>query len=181
MASYLVQESPLSAWLFSNTKSSWIWLIVRLYVGYVWLMAGWEKVVSDMWTGSGTGSIILKFTAGALKKTAGEHPDVPGWYAWFLQTFVIPYPQFWSYLVAYGELLVGIALILGAFTSIAAFFGVFMNFNYLFSGTVSTNPQLVILGVLLILAWRVAGHLGLDYYLIPRFGTPWSPGRDMTN
>jgi hypothetical protein len=33
--------------------------------------------------------------------------------------------------VAYGELLIGIALIGGAFVGIAAFFGAFMNFNFM--------------------------------------------------
>jgi thiosulfate dehydrogenase [quinone] large subunit len=30
------------------------------------------------------------------------------------------------------------------------------------------------LAVLLILAWKVAGYYGLDYYLLPALGTPWS-------
>jgi len=77
MASHVVRDSPVSAWLFSNTKSGWIWLLVRLYVGYVWLMAGWEKVISDMWTGSRAGSVVTKFAMGSLTKTAGAHPDVP--------------------------------------------------------------------------------------------------------
>ena len=177
MASYVVHDSPVSAWLFANTKSSWIWLIIRLYVGYEWLMAGWGKVTSDMWTGSQAGSVITKFAMGSLAKTVGDHPDVPAWYAWFLNHLVIPYPQVWSFLVAYGELLVGIALIIGFLTGIAAFFGVFMNANYLFAGTVSVNPELLLLGILLMLAWKVAGHWGVDYYLLPKLGAPWSPGR----
>jgi thiosulfate dehydrogenase [quinone] large subunit len=44
--------------------------------------------------------------------------------------------------VAYGELIVGIALLFGAFTGVAAFFGLFMNLNYLLAGTVSINPIL---------------------------------------
>jgi hypothetical protein len=38
-----------------------------------------------------------------------------------------------------GELLVGIGLIVGALTGIAAFFGVFMNMNLLLAGAVSIN------------------------------------------
>jgi len=33
--------------------------------------------------------------------------------------------------VAYGELLVGVALVIGAFTGIAAFFGALMNWNFM--------------------------------------------------
>jgi thiosulfate dehydrogenase [quinone] large subunit len=71
-------------------------------------------------------------------------------------------------------LLVGLGLIVGALTGIAAFFGLFMNLNYLLAGTVSTNPILGILGLFLVLAWRVAGYYGVDRYLLPVLGTPWT-------
>jgi thiosulfate dehydrogenase [quinone] large subunit len=32
---------------------------------------------------------------------------------------------------------------------------------------------LALLGVLLILAWKNAGYVGLDRYLLPLLGTPW--------
>jgi thiosulfate dehydrogenase (quinone) large subunit len=67
-----------------------------------------------------------------------------------------------SYLVIFGETLIGIALILGAFTGIAAFFGVFMNASFLFAGTAGANPLMAIVGILIVLAWRVAGWWGLD-------------------
>lgn len=70
----------------------------------------------------------------------------------------------WGYVVTYGEILVGVALILGIFTGMAAFFGSFMNMNYLLAGTVSTNPMLLILAALLVLAWKTAGWWGLDLF-----------------
>jgi thiosulfate dehydrogenase [quinone] large subunit len=112
-----------------------------------------------------------------LQKTEGTHPDVTGWYAAFLQTFVLPYPTFWANVVAIGELLVGVGLILGTLTGISAFFGTVMNANYLLAGTVSTNALLFILGTWLVLAWRTAGWCGLDRWLLPLLGTPWAPGR----
>jgi thiosulfate dehydrogenase [quinone] large subunit len=48
-----------------------------------------------------------------------------------------------------------------------------MNMAFLLAGTTSTNPILVILGVLMILAWKNAGYVGLDYFLLPMLGTPW--------
>lgn len=70
----------------------------------------------------------------------------------------------------------GVGLILGLFTGIAAFFGTFMNLNYLFAGTVSSNPILLLLQLFLVLAWRSAGWIGLDRYFLPVFGTPWKKG-----
>jgi thiosulfate dehydrogenase [quinone] large subunit len=83
----------------------------------------------------------------------------------------------WSYLITWGELLVGIALILGLFTGIAAFFGSFMNMNYLLSGAVSINPILFAIATWLVLAWKTAGWWGLDRWVLPALGTPWRPGR----
>ncbi len=129
-----------------------------------------------MWTGKDAGAALSGFIQGALSKTAGAHPDVSSWYASFLQNVVLPHANGWSHFVAYGELIVGIALILGFLTGIAAFFGLFMNLNYLLAGTVSTNPILFVLSIGLILAWKVAGYIGLDRYLLRMLGTPWKPG-----
>lgn len=163
--------------LFAYSGLAWIWLIVRLYVGWQWLSAGWEKVNNPAWVGPTAGAAIKGFLNGALAKSSGAHPDVQGWYASFIQNFAVPHASGFSHLIAYGELLVGVALILGLFTGIAAFFGTFMNLNYLLAGTVSTNPVLLILQLFLILAWRVAGWWGLDRYVLPALGTPWQSGK----
>jgi thiosulfate dehydrogenase [quinone] large subunit len=52
-----------------------------------------------------------------------------------------------------------------------------MNMSFLMAGTVSTNPVLFFAGVLLILAWKNAGYLGIDRYLLPMLGTPWKQPR----
>lgn len=172
-----IPEPPLSRFLFADTRLAALWLLLRLYIGYEWLMAGYEKITNPVWTGNKAGIALSGFLMGAMEKTAGPHPDVAGWYASFLQNTVLPNAAFFSHLVAYGELLVGVGLILGAFTGVAAFFGAFMNMNYLFAGTVSTNPFMFLIQLLLILAWRVAGFYGLDRYLLPILGTPWKPGK----
>jgi thiosulfate dehydrogenase [quinone] large subunit len=77
--------------------------------------------------------------------------------------------------------LVGIALILGVFTGIAAFSGSFMSVNYLLAGTVSTNPILFALATWLVLAWKTAGWWGLDRWVLPALGTPWAPGPVLSN
>ena len=173
MQHIIVDESPISRFLFNNTRMSWLWLAVRLYVGYEWLMAGWEKVTNPAWVGPDAGGALTGFITGALTKASGAHPDVQGWYAYFLQNAVLSHPAIWSGVVAYGELLVGIALIIGMFTGIAAFFGLFMNLNYLLAGTVSVNPVLFTLSIGLILGWKIAGYIGVDKYLLPKLGTPW--------
>jgi thiosulfate dehydrogenase [quinone] large subunit len=73
-------------------------------------------------------------------------------------------------LVTYGEIIIGVALILGIFTGIAAFFGSFLNLNFLLAGAVSSNPILLLLQLFLILAWRTAGWLGLDQLILKMLG-----------
>lgn len=170
-------EPPASRFLFADTRMGWVWLLLRLYVGYEWLHAGWGKVTSAAWTGAQAGTAIQGFFAGALQKTAGAHPDVSSWYGYFLSNVAAHHAILLSYLVAYGELAVGLGLIVGAFTGIAAFFGAFMNLNYLFAGTLSTNPLLLFIQLFLILAWRNAGWFGLDRWLLPWLGVPWQPGK----
>ena len=78
--------------------------------------------------------------------------------------------------IAWGELLVGLGLLVGALVGFAAFFGMLMNFNYQLAGSASSNPVLFTLSVFLILAWKVAGYWGLDRYVLRWLGTPWKPG-----
>ncbi len=172
-----IPEPLVAKFLFADTRMSWVWLLFRVYVGWIWLSAGWEKVISPVWVGPHAGGAIKGFLMGALSKTTGPHPDVSGWYGWFLQNIVMSNVGIVSHIVAYGELLVGIALILGLFTGIAAFFGAFMNMNYLFAGTVSVNPLMFLIELLLILAWRTAGWWGLDRWVLTLLGTPWKPGK----
>ncbi len=155
--------------IFVSARFAWVWLAVRLYVAYEWLAAGWEKLHSPAWVGSSAGTAIHGFLTSALTKAAGAHPDVSGWYAYFIQHVALVHPVAISYLVTFGELAVGVALVLGLFTSIAAFFGAFMNLNYLFAGTVSVNPILLVLQVLLLVAGHGAGRLGLDRFIFKRY------------
>lgn len=171
-----LSDPPVAESLFDEVRWSWIWLILRLYLGWIWLTAGLRKLGNPAWTGENAGAALTGFVQGALERTEGANPDVQGWYAWFLQNIVLPNAAFWGYLVTIGEILVGIALIVGIFTGIAAFFGSLMNFSYLLAGAVSTNPILLAIAILLILAWKTAGWWGLDRWVLPALGTPWSPG-----
>jgi uncharacterized membrane protein YphA (DoxX/SURF4 family) len=94
--------------------------------------------------------------SGALTKACWNHPDVKDWYARFLQEVVLPHSAFWSHIIAWRETRVGVALVLGIFTGIAAFFGSFMNLCNLQAGTVSINPILFVIATWLVLAWKTA-------------------------
>lgn len=168
MKRYCIEESPFSYFFTADTRSAPLWLVLRIYIGWTWLKAGWGKIQNDAWVGPDAGSSLAGFVGRALEKTSGAHPDVQGWYAAFLENVVLPNVGLWSHLVAFGEFLVGAALIVGFLVGIAAFFGVFMNLNFMLAGALSTNPIMFTIGIGLILAWRVAGYWGLDRFVLPR-------------
>lgn len=163
--------------IFGSPKMSVLFLLLRLYIGWQWLSAGIEKVNSPAWTQSGTA--LQGFWTSATKVDAGAKGAAIhyGWYHDFLRYMLDHQWYTWfAKLIAFGETAIGIALIVGAFVGVAAFFGAFMNFNFMLAGSASINPVLFALAILLVLGWKVAGYLGADYYLLPAIGTPWKPG-----
>jgi thiosulfate dehydrogenase [quinone] large subunit len=91
-----------------------------------------------------------------------------------LQNLVLPNAVVFSYAITFGEVLVALGLIFGCLTGIAAFFGLFMNLNFMLAGAVSINPVIGTLAIFLVLAWRIGGYIGLDRYVLPLLGTPWT-------
>jgi thiosulfate dehydrogenase (quinone) large subunit len=171
----LLQDPPLARFLFQSTIASWGWLILRVWVGLQFLQAGWAKFNEPAWM-DGSGKGILGFWTSALGNTASGAPIITyDWYRNFLQLLVNSHAEGWfSKVIVAGELAVGVGLIVGAFVGLAATGGFLLNTAFLLAGTTSTNPVLAVLGILLILAWKNAGYVGLDHFLLPALGTPWS-------
>ncbi|MEW9668417.1 DoxX family membrane protein [Ammoniphilus sp. 3BR4] len=136
-----------------------VWTIVRVWLGIQWLTAGWHKAMDGF---DATG-----FITGAIAKAAGEKPVVQGWYAAFLEGFALPNVELFNFLVAWGEVAVGLGLILGTFTTIALYAGIFMNLNFLLAGTISTNPILYTVGIILLAMGAATYSWGVDRYMIP--------------
>ncbi|MFC0300208.1 DoxX family protein [Virgibacillus soli] len=144
----------------TNKISAGILAFLRIYIGYAWLTAGIGKLTGPGFDASG-------FLQGAIASAGGDHPAVQGWWAAFLEHVALPGAGVFSYLVMFGEVLVGLALILGIFTNFAAIMGMTMNFAFLFSGTVSTNAQMVLITFFIVVAGANAGKIGLDRWVIP--------------
>jgi thiosulfate dehydrogenase (quinone) large subunit len=168
-------EPTITKFLFASKAMAPVWLVVRVYLGWLWLSAGWGKVFGERsaaWVGADAGTAVGGYLRGALGRAQAETPTVAGWYGWMIEHIFLPNAVLMSYLVAWGELLVGLALILGFLTGLSAFLGGTMNVSFLLAGTLSTNPIMFILATWLVLAWRVAGYYGLDYWALPRIGAP---------
>jgi len=65
-----IEEPPIAKFLFADTRMAWLWFIVRMYVGYQWITAGWEKMIGSGWVFSAHDGAGLKgFVTGALAQT----------------------------------------------------------------------------------------------------------------
>ena len=178
----VIADPPLARFLFSDTRMAVVWLVLRIYVGFSWLDAGLHKVLDagakTNYIYDGSGLLAFWQRIAAIPAAPAKTIITYDWYRNFIQFMVDNHWEvFFGKLIAFGETAVGIGLILGAFVGIAAVGGAFMNLNFMLAGSASTNPVLLLLGFLLVLAWKTAGYIGLDRYLLPILGTPWKTPR----
>jgi thiosulfate dehydrogenase [quinone] large subunit len=152
----------MAKWLRENKYAAGILLFVRLYLGFGWITAGWHKLTGGF---DATGFLNNAVTKPIIDKATNElvYPTFTA----FVNNFAMPNVKIINVVIPIGEFLVGLGLILGAVTTVAAFFGVVMNFMFMFAGTVSTNPWLILIGGIIVMAGANAGKFGLDYYLKP--------------
>jgi thiosulfate dehydrogenase [quinone] large subunit len=170
-------EGPgFARFLFSNSRAGLLWLPIRVFLGFSWLDAGIHKFTDPEWTQGGAALRSYWERAAAIPEQ-GRPPITYEWYRDFINTLLAGGHETWfSWIIIFGEIAVGIGLIFGILTGIAAFFGALMNMSFLLAGSASTNPVLFTLAVGVMLAWKVAGYYGVDRYLLPMLGTPWRPG-----
>ena len=163
---------PFILAIFNDKRMALLWLPLRIWIGIQWLVAGYGKL-TPAWLESGTA--LQGFWLAALKNAAGPHPSVAyDWYVNFLSMLLNSGSYVWfAKIIVFGELLVGIMLILGAFTGLAALGGAFMNWNYIMAGSAGVNPMFLVIEIGLLLAWKVAGYIGVDYFIFRSGLFPW--------
>lgn len=172
--SVTLHDPSVAQFLFGSSRMAPVWLVIRLYVGWQWLEAGWHKVTDPKWMETGVAVRGYWERAVAVPAPPARAPITYDWFRDFLTMLLQANAHPWmAKLIALGEVAVGVGLIAGAFVGVAAFFGAFMNMNFMLAGTASSNPVLFLLAVLLMLGWKVAGYWGLDRVLLPALGTPW--------
>ena len=163
-------EWKVARFLRRATDAAPFYLGIRLFLGYEWINSAREKLDNAAWMS--TGEALRAYWERAVLVPAQGRPPISypayrsfiqfmldnEWYTWFAKVVTI------------GELLIGIGLLVGGFTAIAALFGMVMNFSFVYAGSASTNPTLIILGAVIIFGWRVAGWRGVDRLVLPLLG-----------
>ncbi len=173
-----VQDPPIAHKLFNHPLAAWLWLPIRVWLGWQWINAGLHKFESPAWMQ--TGAALKGFWAGAVAIPATGNPPIHyAWYRAFLQMLLDTRAYTWfAKLIPVGEFLVGVALILGLFTGFAALMGGLMNWNFMMAGSASVNPMFFLLSVGLVLAWKIAGWIGVDRFVIPLVGAIWTQKKE---
>lgn len=172
-----VDEPQFVKTLFNDRRFSMFWIVVRVWLGWQWISSSLTKINNPAWVENGQ-ALRGYWTNAVAIPESGRPPISFDWYRGFIQFLLDTESYTWfAKLVAYGEVMIGIALILGAFVGIAAFAGAFMNWNFMMAGSASSNPMLFVAALGLIFAWKIAGYIGADYYLLSWLGTPWNRAR----
>lgn len=147
--------------LKTHSVAAWPLLILRVGTGVMFIIAGWGKVARGAAFGDGMQGFLSR------------QENMFDFYRGFVESVVIPNKLLFAYLVAYGELLAGVALVIGLFTRWAALALLFMVVNFWFAKGAgfwvpSNHDSLYILIALTLLFARAGDILGVDGWLAGR-------------
>ena len=151
--------------LFAKSRGAvrmWPVVVLRIYTGIFFAHAGIGKLNNDNFA-NGVGRF--------LKSRLDESFD---FYRPLVEAYFLPGKEVIAFLVAWGELALGVALVLGLATRYAAFAGAFMVMNFWFAKgepvLAGSNHDVVWMVILLVLGFIPAGRImGLDDGLSDRF------------
>lgn len=179
-----------------STRGQRLWLFpLRLYLGSLWFLEGWKKVIgpsqferaagirdyltrgSDSWLSQG--NLMMPFpwladvdaiSSATMGGTSGPIVEgLPVWYEAIMRT-IMPNPSlgmFFQSLLVWAEVAVGAGLILGLLTWLASLVSIGLIANFIVSGV--AGWQLIwILPASAALMAGAGRFLGLDAWLMPR-------------
>jgi len=165
-------RSPSGGSIVSNFKQPTFLgylALLRILVGVLFLLVAWPKVSGRFLSGDVLPRQLLN----------GIQKDPLAWHRAFIEGLVIPHGHFFSYLSAFGEISIGLSLIVGCLVRISSLFGALYNFNIMFSvayaaggGTVNYN-RVLILSHLIFVSASAGRSLGIDGLLKRRFPHTW--------
>lgn len=154
-------------WL-DGAVAGWPLAVLRIMAGWMFLKAGFGKVQR--------GGDFVPGMEGFINR----HLEAGNPYPFMrpiLEGVVLKVPTMFAYMVAWGELLLGIALILGVMTRLSSALGALMVAAFLFTKGSSvtlfsaSNYDTIWVAVFLVFAICGAGRtLGVDRMLIGRYG-----------
>lgn len=154
------------------------WLVLLRVVVGAWFLKAVATKLTLAWAGGMFPYPVVtdRFLAFHPRRVAEFAAGNPvGWYREFLEHTVLPHSGLFAALQAYGEVAVGLGLVLGVLTGLAALVGLFLAVNYgLATQWMSFGQQgfhlLLVTAMLICLGARAGRVGGLDRWLLARTG-----------
>jgi thiosulfate dehydrogenase (quinone) large subunit len=150
------QNPAVWEWLKQSKIMALGWTAMRVWLGIMWIQAGTAK----LW---GKESAAFMHNNGAGVAGFAAHGKAAyTWWGSFLHHFVVPNSGWIGILVAVGEFAIGIALVSGLFTRLAALASLALLFTYVMSGTASVCAFYALFAIVILTMWKTASWLGAD-------------------
>jgi thiosulfate dehydrogenase [quinone] large subunit len=132
------------------------WLAMRVWLGIMWIQAGWAKLFGA------ENPYFLHHNGAGVAGFAAHGTPAYTWWGSFLHGFVVPNAGAIGVLVAVAEFAIGVALVAGLFTRIAALGSLALLFTYVMSGTASVCAFYALFAIVILATWRTSSWIGVD-------------------
>ncbi len=143
---------------FTHAYAAPIWLAVRLYLGYMWLMMGWQKIGAGFLTSDPIGPILQLGADGTLAVPLELWRPIAGLLVASGLTPLIS----WS--MPFMEMAVALAFVSGVLVVPAAIGATLLNVIFVLSGIgqIELDGRFIVLQLLMLAAFRIVGTLGVE-------------------
>ena len=139
-------------------------VILRVWIGSYMLYQGIRKFMRDF------------PNSGWIDRQIGKlgEIDIFPWYKDFLANVVLPNQELFGYLVMYGEILIGLCLILGLLVRLCSAIAIFQFANYILGpgmargGATLGNSETFLIAMIVLFLANPGRTLGVDGFLFKR-------------
>lgn len=155
--SRLSMIKSVGRWPFVSPLAAPFWLGVRIYLGAVWLRFGIGKLNDGWLTSDPLGPMFSMIGDGNLPATVDFYQPVIAWLSGIGATPLL------SVIIPLAEVVFAISFLTGLMIVPMAIAASLLNANLILAGVAAFDfdGRVILLQLLLVGAWRVAGELGL--------------------
>lgn len=150
------RTSHALTWVLHSRALSVVWLAMRVWLGIMWVQAGWAKI----W--GAENSAFLHNGGAGVAGFATHGTSAYTWWHSILTGVVVPNAGAIGIIVAVAEFAIGWALIAGCFTRVAALASLGLLFTYVMSGTASVCAFYALFAIVILVTWRTSSWIGVD-------------------
>ena len=138
--------------------------ILNRFIGILFSLA--RVVFGILWMKSGIDKLSGGFGVEGLVPVVLYNTDSPQWYKQLFDSIVGPYASWFDIIIPWGEVLIGVGLLVGLFIIPALIVAVFLHVNYLLADMIYTYPTDVMCSVILLTGKRFTSYISLDRWIL---------------